>query len=214
MATELAILDDVKNVLRITTVNATRDAQLTKALEQAEAWLKQRFRGNLDFTGTGTAKFYSVTNNAIIHMPVTLGTVTQVRVGSPGFLRILATNEFFILDNQRIRLRAGFFWPYGQFDDLRSHATEMVEVVEVDYTAAAIPVNLSGGLARLAASLWLSTPDQEKGGVTGITKERIGDYSYEITTDAGQTAQAGPEDLWSDGVKLLRPWLRSRVSVS
>jgi len=220
MAATLASISDVRRVLRITSVDANQDAQLTAALDTAEDWFRLRARSRYNVSGPSTAKFHEVSEHAVLHLPVKNSTVTAVRVGAPGFLRTLDSNEYIVMDDERIRLRSGFYWPTdGQLSVEESRASAsntVVEVVEVDYTPpATVPATVRDGIARLAASLWLSTGGGELG-VSGITKEKIGDYSYEIglLNVGGGNVTGSADDMKADAMQLLRPHIGARVSVT
>lgn len=220
MAATLASLSDVRRVLRITSEDTERDAQLIAALDEAEDWFRTRARGRYDIAAPATAKYHEITEHAVLHLPVVGATITAVRVGSPGFLRTLETTEYIVMDDERVRLRAGFYWPYsGQtsLEDERARGSNtVVEVVEIDYTPlTAVSPAIRGGIARLAASLWLSTGGGEFG-TSGITKEKIGDYSYElgIVNVGGGNITGSADDVKADAMQLLRPFIGARVSVT
>lgn len=209
----LANIDDVKRVMNLaeTDDDGSKDAAISGSLDAAESWFLRRSRGQFVATGTSaTATFHAVTNDAVLHLPVPGSTITAVRVGSANYLRTLDPLEYMVMDDERVRLRSGFYWPYGQYDDLRGHGVESVERVEVDYEPPAeVAAAVVDGIAHLAASLVLSGGGLD--GLQGLTEEKMGDYLYRI--NALQSTDPTPASHWCDGLKLLRSWTRPHVSV-
>lgn len=205
----LAVLADVKRVLRITTVDSDRDDQLTGALEAADDWFRARARGRFDEVGTGTAKFHAIRYGSVVHLPVPGSTITAVRAGSATDPTTLGTDQYTTMDDRRVRVGRIDPWPRDPREQEPLSWTERpyYEVVEIDYTApGTVPKGVRDGIARLAASLWLNSGGGEDGS-TAIVSEKIGDYEYKLAQDS--IASSG--DLWSDAMKLLRPYIGSRV---
>lgn len=216
MATQLSTLDEVKLVLRFTDRDTNRDSQLQAALDGEQAWFLNRARGTFVTSGNATARFYDVTADALLELPLPDATVTAVRAGWPGFeLRTLDSSEYVVQDKSRLRLRTGFFWPYSYYENQWSRGgastSNLLGVIEVDYTTPTdLNTAITRGLALLAAGAWLkSNPN------INVMQERIGDYEYRTAALAKGASQSEIADqIRAEGMRMLRPWLGRRVLVT
>jgi hypothetical protein len=206
----LATLTDVRRVLRITSDDVLRDAAL-----QAAEWFRARSGWQYDEDGSGTAKFYAVPSGAAMRLPLAPATVAAVRIAPAGTPDALWDEQFTELDTDHWQLQGG---RTIRLRDWRSigmwGSTYTTYDVEVDYTAPALMSrSVRDGVARLAAADWMGTGG---GGdaVTGITSEKIGDYSYTIGSASGASDVVDAGQLRSDALRILRPFLGRGVSVT
>lgn len=206
----LAALSDVKRVLRITTEDATRDAELTAKLAVAEEWFRIRSRGEFDETAPAEAEYYAIRYGSILHLPVPGSTVTAVRAGSATGPATLGSDSYTVMDDRRVRIGRIDPWPRDprEQEPLGWSERPYYEKVEIDYTPpATVSVAVRDGIASIAAAMW----KRSGGGETGsqnIKSEKIGDYSY--TLESG--SQTAGDDLWRDGLRLLHPFIGPRIS--
>jgi len=209
----LATLTDVRRVLRITSDDVLRDAALQAALDAAEEWFRARSGWQYDEDGNGTAKFFAVPSGGAVRLPVAPATVTAVRVAAAGTPDALWPEMFRELSADGWQLQGGRTLRLRDWRSVPSWgSTYSTWDVEVDYTApATLSRSVRDGVARLAAADWMSTGG---GGdsISGVTEEKIGDYSYKIgTTEQGMD---DADQLRADGLRLLRPFLGRGVSVT
>lgn len=211
----LATLTDVRRVLRITTDDVLRDASLQASLDAAEEWFRARSGWQYDEDGNGTAKFYAIPSGGAIRLPLAPSTVLAVRIAPSGTPDSLWADAFTSLSTGSWQLQRGRTL---RLKDWRSAGitggTYSTWDVEVDYTAPALASrSVRDGVARLAAADWMGTGG---GGdvLSGITSEKIGDYSYTIGSSAGASDVVDASQLRSDGLRILRPFLGRGVSVT
>jgi hypothetical protein len=210
----LATLTDVRRVLRITSDDVLRDAALQAALDAAEEWFRARSGWQYDEDGNGTAKFFAVPSGGSVRLPLAPATVLAVRIAAAGTPDALWDEQFRELGTDHWQLQGGRTL---RLRDWRSvgitGGTYSTWDLEVDYTAPTLlSRTVRDGVARLAAADWMGTGG---GGdvVTGVTEEKIGDYSYKIgTTSQADVIDAG--QLRTDGLRILRPFLGRGVSVT
>ena len=211
----LATLADVKRVLHITDVDEARDADITSCLVALSDWVKQVLRAEYDATSTvRTVKYYDVHEDAALAVPVAESAVNAVRVYllADAVASALTVNtNYEVKDGRTVRLRP----PTTSTPFEGATAGRLFDTyarVEIDYTPpGTVPASVRDGVAMLAAGWWQSGPQL----ASGVTSERIGDYSFStrrsVSSDGGADAV---EDFWSAGMKLLHPWIRSSVAVT
>lgn len=210
----LATLTDVRRVLRITTDDVFRDAALQAALDATEEWFRARSGWQYDEDGNGTAKFYAIPSGGSIRLPLAPATVTAVRMAPAGTPDSLWADSFTSLSTGSWQLQRGRTLRLKDWRSLGiGGGTYSAWDVEVDYTAPVLASrSVRDGVARLAAADWMGTGG---GGdsVSGITSEKIGDYSYTIGS-SGASDVVDASQLRSDGLRILRPFLGRGVSVT
>ena len=211
----LASLDDVKRVLRLTDADTNRDAQLRGALDAVESWAERRL-WNTSRAGSQVETYHDVFEDAALTLPAADVVVTKVKVyeypGSVGAplspVSLAHGTGYDVTADGRLLLRADLtvtpFEGAVAQRPLRCYAR-----VEVFYEGTGVvPRALTEGIAFLAAGYWQDGPRA----LTGLTGERIGDYSY---TAAGNTAGDEEPDFVARALFFLEDFLRhGRVAVT
>lgn len=206
----LAVLADVRRILKLTEVDATKDTQLTEALDAVDSWFRVRQRGRFDEITPGTAKYYAIRYGTVVHLPVPGSTVSAVRAGSAEGPSTLGSDSYTVMDDRRVRVGRLDPWPRDprEQEPVEWTGRPYYELVEIDYVPpSTVPKGVRDGIAMLAAAQWLRTGgggDEQD----GIVSERIGDYTYTLAQDQQRTA----DDLHRDGLKMLRPFVGARIS--
>lgn len=213
---KLASLYDVRLALRIPSsdVNEERDAQLRVALEAVEGVFIDRLK-NITASGPQMIVWYDVYEDATIHLPSSEITVTKLNVfeypSSPGIplspIELGFGHGYDLTDDGCILLRPTLaFSPFeGATAQRRLRAYSRVEVHYIGN--GVINPTITAGIAYLAAGWWQDAPRA----MSGLTSEKIGDYSYTLGDLA---ADDGIPGFWARGMLLLKPFLNtSRIQV-
>lgn len=189
----LASLDDVKRILRVSTVDEERDAQLRAALDAVEDWIAPQLAG-LTAEGQQVEAFFDVYEDATLHMAARDATVLRVKVfygpasadGIPqGYEMRLGSG--YDLDNEgRIMLRPNL--TFAPFEGaLASRPLKMYSRVEVlYYSTGVVPKSITEAVALLTAGYWSEGPQL----LQSISHEKIGDYEYWTNANADGAAPA------------------------
>jgi len=211
----LASLADVKRILRLTTVDAARDAQLLASLAAIESLYETKLRF-LDKEGNWVEAYFDVFEDATLYLPSRDGVVTLVKVfeypssiGVPlSSVALGRSHGYELTDTGMVILRPSLF--VSPFEG--ASATRRLRTysrVEIHYRGTGqIPAAVTEGIALLAAGHWKITPSILESG--GLKSEKIGDYSY--TT--GDTEQGEQPDYVIEARRFLGPYLAQRRHVS
>lgn len=179
-----ASLEDVKRILRIPadSVDEERDNQLRGALDAVNSWAEGALTISKD--GPGLEVYFDIPEDSTLKLPAADVTVTTVKVfeypsafGIPlspielglGHGYDLTTSGLLIL---RPTLFVSPFEGATAQRRLRTYCR-----VEVNYIGTGVvPRRVTEGIAFLAAGYWQDGPRA----LTGLTSEKIGDYSYTL----------------------------------
>lgn len=210
---ELASVDDVKRILRLTDDNVERDAQIRASLEAVESLLSDRLQ--IPSEGPQVDAHYDIPEDATLYLPSPDVVVTKVKVfeypsisGLPLSPIDLGLGRGYEVTDGRLILRPVF----GVQPFEGAVAQRLLRVyarVEVFYQGSGVvPTAVTEGVAYLAAGYWKSSPQV----LAGLKGEKIGDYSY--TNDNSIDPLAGEPVYWSMAMKFLRRYMnRQRVRV-
>ena len=205
----LASLADVKRILRLTDDNPTRDAEIRAALDAVESWAESAL-WKISLPGAQCEVYWDIPEDATLFLPAADVTVTRVKVfeypSSAGVplspIELGLGHGYDLDDDARLMLRPTLY--YSPFEGaggqrrLRTYSR-----VEVHYIGTGVvPRAVTEGIAFLAAGYW-------KDGfraLTGLTSERIGDYSYTLgEIKPGESAPYVTQAMW-----FLRRFLRKQ----
>lgn len=208
-------MDDVKRILRITTADTDRDAQLQKALDVMTAWAVKRMSKNLGKSGSLLEVYFDIAEDATLRLPADDAVVTVVKVfeypssaGVPLSPIELGLGHGYDQDDRgNLMLRPMLFVsPFqGASATRRLRTYSRVEVHWIG--SGVIPVDVTEGVAFLAAGYWKDAPRA----LQGLTSERIGDYSYTLGNTGG--AGGAPEYV-GQGLFFLASYMRTRSRVA
>ena len=211
----LASLDDVKTVLRLTDVDATRDAQIQSSLDAVDSWAETHL-WRISRIGAQMETYYDVYEDATLHLPAADVTVTVVRVfeypSSSGIplspIELGLGSGYDITDDGRLLLRPTLLVSPFEGATAQRHLRVYARV-EVHYEGTGVvPRAITEGIAFLAAGHWQDGPRA----LQGLTSERIGDYSYTLG-DVGK--DGGTSSFEARALFFLKPFLkRQRVAVT
>ena len=207
-----ASLQDVKRILRLTDTDTDRDAQIQAALDAIHSWAEAKIE--ISKEGANVEVYFDVSEDATLHLPAKDCVVTLLKVyeypssaGVPLSPIELGVGTGWTQDDQgQIKLRPTL--EYSPFEGAQARRRlRAYERVVVHYEGTgAVPRAVTEGVAMLAAGWWQHSPIA----LSGLTSERIGDYSYTLE---GKTSAEAPVYV-RRGMWLLRDFLRkSHVSV-
>lgn len=179
-----ASLEDVKRVLRIPadSVNDDRDAQLRGALDAVNSWAEDSLTVSKD--GPGLEVYYDIPEDATLKLPAPDVTVTTVKVfeypsafGIPlSPIELGLGHGYDLTSSGLLILRPTLF--VSPFEGATAQRRLRTYVrVEVNYIGTGVvPRRITEGIAFLAAGVWQDGPRA----LSGLTAEKIGDYSYTL----------------------------------
>jgi hypothetical protein len=187
-----ASVADVKRILQLT--DTSQDEAIRVALAAVESWA-QPLLGNLTVTGDQSEMYYDVREDATLYLPQADVVVTCVRVHGSGNWWPGETwpwdlgygRNYDVTDDGRVLLRP--FTLYAPFEGAwAQRQIRTFDRVEVFYTASGrVPPAVTEGIAFIAAGYHKDGPRA----LTGLTSERIGDYSYTLGDAAGTSGEGG-----------------------
>lgn len=209
-----ASVADVKRILRIeATDDDAVDARLRAALSAVEAWASHRLV-RLSQAGDQVWVKFDVREDATLHLPADDLTVTKVKVfeypslsGVPlSPVELGLGRGFDLTDDGRLILRPTL--GISPFEGATAQrALRTYSRVEVFYIGTGIvPADVTEGIAFLTAGYYTDGPKI----LSGITSEKIGDYSY---TRAGNNPDSNPSYLDQALFFLTDYFRKGRVSV-
>lgn len=225
MSTSLATVDDVKRKLHIsaTNVNYERDSWLQDELDTAAAWFNRIARQDWDANTGGIATYWDVLETDALELPQEGCSVDTVQVVlatnnivAPIYSSTLTSDEYDIDDDGRtLRLRPITVWQV--FENAWAwRQPRRYRYVQVTWEASngAVPEPVRDGIAMLAAGQYSSSPRL----ASGLTSERIGDYTYQVRpTGSGSFVPGQPlgeaEGFVGEAMRLLRPYMARRIQV-
>ena len=204
-----ASLDDVKRILRVTTEDETRDAQLRASLAAVESLMEQK----IPYVPKGQDDFYcyfDIPEDATLTLPAKDVVLTKLQVfeypssaGVPLSPIELGLGHGYDLKDDQIILRPTLF--VSPFEGASSQRRLRVYArVEIHFVGSGIvPTALTEGVALLAAGYWQDGPRA----LQGIKSERIGDYSYTLGNQGTPEEPAGyvTQAMW-----FLAPFLSTK----
>lgn len=207
----LASVADVKRILRIpaSSVDAARDARISAGLEAIEAWAINRIEVGKE--GPQVEVYRDIREDATLHLPASDVVVTAVRVFEASDDALLTPADLsggqgYELDDEgRLILRPVL--NYSPFEGaLAQRSARWYKRVEVHYIGSGVvPKDVTEGIAFLAAGYYEHGPKI----LSGLTSEKIGDYSYTI---GGGSGGSGDEDMPFLGQAMF--FLRDHVKKS
>jgi len=213
----LASVADVRRILQIPSdnVNEERDARLRAALDAVESHFRSKLKG-ISQPGPQMETFFDVYEDATLRMPAVDVTVTKVNVyeypSSIGIplspIELGLGHGYDLTDDGCVILRPTLaFSPFeGATAQRRMRAYSRVEVHYIG--TGIIPKDITEGIAYIAAGWYTDGPRA----LTGLTAEKIGDYSY--TIGGGMTPDGIPS-FWDRGMLILKEFLnKDRVMVT
>lgn len=240
----LASVQDVKRILRMHGDEEPRDSELRAALDAVESWADTHLN-YVEDDGLHLETYWDVYEDATLHLPSPDVIVTKVKVFGYPSDEVVSRPEslkvhegYDVTQNGRLILRPTLiFEPFE--GAVASRRLTLYSRVEVYYTGSGvIPRALTEGIAFLAAGYWAHGPaalvgftskiasssSGSGGGITGITSERIGDYSYKFGDGGSSSSRSGSGQGSSSGSSLpyldqaaffLQSYMRkSRVAVT
>lgn len=226
MAATLATINDVVRQLQkqLADYSTAQQLQLQAALDAADSHTKKLLRWDPSLNGSGTSKYYDVAETDELLLPSVGAIVSQVRAyygtNSVGTMlpSTLPNGSGYELtdDGRLIRLRPVLLTsPFAGAE--ASRLLMRYDRVEVDYTAvASVPADIREAVSILAAGSYASGPRL----ASGVTGERIGDYSYS-TRQLSKPApgehgspQDGPNDYYEAFLLGIRPWIKRKPLVT
>jgi len=225
MSTSLATIDDVKRKLHISasSVDYERDSWLQDELDTAAEWFNRVARQRWDAGTGGVATYYDVLETDALELPQEGCSVTQVQVVlavnnviAPIFSSTLTPDEYDVSDDGRVlRLRPITVWQvFENAWAYRQPRRYRFAQVSWEPSNADVPTPVRDGVAMLAAGQYVSSPRL----ASGLTSERIGDYTYQIRPTGsgsfipGQPASE-PDGFVTEAMRLLRPYMARRIQV-
>lgn len=212
-----ASLDDVKRILRIspTSVDDIRDARLEAALEAVEDWATSALKG-LGKEGQNVEVYWDRREDETLHLPAGDIVITRVKVyeypsssGVPLSPVELGLGHGYDQDDEgRLILRPVL--DYSPFEGATAQRRpRRYARVEVFYEGTGvIPRAVTEGVAFLTAGYYSYGPQV----LSGITSERIGDYSYTLG-GGGSGGDSELPYLAQAKVFLAQYMNRSRIAV-
>lgn len=173
----LAHISDVRRAAGLSADDTSNDAELIPVLEAAEDWVKRRYGGEWDVSGSRTVKFYNVAYNAVLSLAAENPTVSAVSAyASPGATaQTLVVNSDYVLEtNGKLRLLGTNLWNPFEGATARFFPSPWARL-EVTFSAtASVPTPVREAVALIAAATW----SQQLADVQGLNAETIGGYSY------------------------------------
>lgn len=218
----LATVEDVRRMLKIpeSSVDDERDRQLADALDAASSWVSNRLRQRYDESTGGTYTAYDHLETDEILLPRVGCTVTEVRVTlhddsylTLGDAHVLTSDQYDVIEglngNDIIRLRPSM--TFAPFEGaVAQRYPRLYRKVEIDWeppdSGDLVPAAVRDATALLAAGMWKTAPRL----AGGIKSEKIGDYSYTLDDLKGGEGS----DYWSQAMRLLRPFRRTKPMVT
>src|SRR5581483_6350629 len=211
----LASVDDVKRIRRIeASTDLTIEARLRAAREAVESMMMQRL-WNMTGSGAQLEVFWDVPEDATLRMPAPDVTVTAVKAfeypSSAGVplspIELGLGHGYDLTDNGDLILRPTLFVSPFEGASAQRRLRQYARV-EVHYMGTGVvPEAVQEGIAFLAAGWYQDGPRA----LSGLTDEKIGDYSYTINPTPDED---GMPSFYARGMMMLAPFLRrSRVAV-
>jgi len=196
--------DDIKRWLKDDSVE---DSDLTEWLEVAEERV-QDYTGRTFASGSQTEYFFNVRQGAILHLknlnPSSLTVTLYAAAGSDG-VEVDENSSWQLLNRGKLQL---FFARYeidsglgGQGGTIQRRPGYYAKV-KVEYTGSGtVPASVREACACIAAHMYRTCVLE----VSGLTSERLGDYSY----------ARGPEkdsvSMPAAAKRLLGPYTKSKI---
>lgn len=212
-----ASINDVKRILRIDPeiVDIERDKRLRQAIRAVESTMLPRLK-KLDLPGDQMETFFDIPEDHTLRLPADDVTVTKVKVyeypSSYGIplspIELGLGHGFDLTDDGAVILRPTLsFSPFeGATAQRRLRAYARVEVHYI--STGVIPSAVTEGIAFLAAGWYQDGPRA----LSGLTDEKIGDYSYHLGGAVDE--QTGMPNFIARAMWMLDPYMRkSRVQV-
>jgi hypothetical protein len=207
----LASVNDVRLALRVpsSNVNEDRDEQLRVALEAVESIFIPRLKGITE-EGPQMMTYWDVAEDATLRLPSDDVTVTKVKVyeypSSYGIplspIALGLGHGYDLTDDGKLLMRPTL--AVSPFEGaMAQRRLRWYSRVEVHYLGTGfIKANITAGIAFLAAGWWQDGPRA----LSGLTSERIGDYSYTL----GAASTDGLPSFWDRGMIMLQPDLKQQ----
>lgn len=207
----LATTGDVRRILKRDDIP---DEDITPFLETAEEWVERAYGRDWDATGSILESFYNQRQGAILWLKDDNPTVTEVKgFAAPGSTGSVLTEDegFMVMDRGRILMAK-----VRQISvaNLRPEEKEQLlppftwSRIEVTYTASGtVPAPVRDAVAIIAAAGFRQSAQE----ISGLSGERIGDYSY---TRMPVSGAASGSVIPLRAKTLLAPYSRRRHAIS
>lgn len=192
MAQDLASVDDVKDILRVSGLSELEEARIRRSLSAIQAWAEENLRPVCE-EGDAVQSYWDIYEDATLLLPSEDVLVTKVKVydypSSSGVplspIELGLGHGYDITENGRLILRPTLgFSPFEGATAQRP--LRIYSRVEVFYRGTGvIPRTMTEGVAWLAAGYYQFGPQV----LEGIKKEKIGDYAYESDIPKGSDGQ-------------------------